>query len=328
MRLRGGLLLVVIASVLAATPARADAAALTLRDTGVTGSAFLGDGEHSIAVVTSAREVTVLDIRSGGRVVLPIPAGCTLADAHHGSLLWTCEQPLNICCGRFDTGIVQDIATGTRRALPRAPTRPNDTTVEAGHWVELGDRFARSTSAGYRSAGSLYTDLTTGRVRQATERRDTVVQLDGPQLTRRLCAGQLRPLIGDDTGSGLVPGPLATAGRWAVSSSYAARERSGRIRLQRCGQPARTLRRCPKASCADPVIDGSVVAWTAGQRSRPAVTLTVRSLRSGRVRRATVSADRGLEPLLIGGRLYVVRSTSAGTYPLAPPLRRLVRVLL
>lgn len=327
MRLRGALQLVVIASVLAAAPARADAAALTLRDTGVTGSAFLGDDERYIATVTSAREVTMIDVRGGPRVVLPIPAGCTLADAHHGAVLWTCRTLTTPGYG-FDSGIVQDVATGTRRALPRAPRRAVDNTSEAGSWAELGDRFVRSTYAGYHATGSLYTDLATGRVRQVDARRDTVVQLDGPQLTRRLCAGQLRPLIGDATGSGLVPGPLATAGRWAVSSSYSARERSGRIRLQRCGQPARTVRRCAKTACSDPVIDGSVVAWTTSRRNRPAVTLTVRWLRSGRVRRATVSAARGLEPLLIGGRLYVVRSTPAGTYPLAPPLRRLMRVLL
>ena len=77
----------VVAALLAATPARADAAALTLRDTGVTGSVFRADGDRYIAVATSAAEVTVIDVRGGGRVVLPTPPGCALADVHRGALL-------------------------------------------------------------------------------------------------------------------------------------------------------------------------------------------------------------------------------------------------
>jgi hypothetical protein len=326
MRMRGVRLLVVIASLLAAAPARADAAALTLRDTGVTGSAFHTDGERYIAIATSAREVTVIDVRGGARPVLPIPAGCTLADVHRGSLLWTCEQPPNVCCGRFDTGIVQNIATGARRMLPRAPVRATDNVSEGGHWAELGDRFVRSTYAGYHVTGSLYTDLRTGRVRRVDDRRDTVVQLDGPQFTRRLCSGQLRPQISDDTGSVLIPGPLATAGRWAAANSYSERERLQRIVLQSCGQPTRILHRCVKSTCSDPVIDGRVVAWVERPR-RGNPTLTVRSLRSGGlIRRVTENA--GLAPLLVGGRLYVVRSTSLGSQPLAPVQQRLMRALL
>jgi hypothetical protein len=317
----------VVASLLLvlAAPAGADAAALTLRDTGVTGSAILGDGARYIAAVTSPSAVTVIDTRGGARSVLPIPAGCTLADVHHGSLLWTCEQPPDVCCGRFDTGIVQNIATGARRALPRAPLRAGDNVSEVGHWSALGDRFVRSTHAGYHVTGSLYTDLMTGRVRQVDERRDTVVQLDGPQLTRHLCSGQLRPLISDDVGLGLIPGPLATAGGWAASTSYSGREKSGRIRLQRCGQATRTLRRCEKTICSDPVIDARLVAWAESRRGAP-VTLTVRSLRSGLVRRVTANA--GLAPLLVGDRLYVVRSAPLDGRPLAPVVQRLMRAVL
>jgi hypothetical protein len=183
----------------------------------------------------------------------------------------------------------------------------------------------RSTYAGYHVTGSLYTDLKTGRVRQVNDRRDTVVQLDGPQLTRRLCSGELRPQISDDTGSLLIPGPLATAGRWAAANSYSEREHLQRIVLQRCGQPARILRRCVKSTCSDPVIDGRIVAW-AESKPNASPTLTVRSLRSGVVRRATGHA--GLAPLLVGGRLYVVASTLLGRQPLAPVQQRLMRAVL
>lgn len=315
------------ALLLGAVPASADAAKLTLRDTGVTGSAMLGDGQRYIAVVTSPRKLTLIDIRGGPRPVIPIPPGCTLTDVHHGSLLWSCAPPPNVCCGAFDTGIVQNIATGARRMLPRVPVRANDTVSEGGHWAELGDRFVRSTSAGYHFTGSLYTDLTTGRVRQVNARRDTVVQLDRPQLTRRLCSGQLRPQISDDTGLELIPGPLATAGRWAAARSYSDREHMQRIRLERCGQPARTLRRCAKTICSDPVIDDRFVAWSSRRRNGPTV-LTVRSLRSGPVRRLTEAPSHGLAPLLIGGRLYVVRSTPLDGRPLAPVVQRLMRAVL
>jgi hypothetical protein len=119
---------------LGAASASADAAArtLTLRDTGVTGSAFYTDGERYIAVATSPRELTLIDVRGGARPVVPIPAGCALADVHRGLLLWTCDLPANVCCGAFGPGIVQSIATGARTMLPRAPVRANDTVSEAG----------------------------------------------------------------------------------------------------------------------------------------------------------------------------------------------------
>ena len=223
---------------------------------------------------------------------------------------------------------MQDIATGIRRALPRTPVRTGDFSSEGGSYAELGDRFVRSTHAGYHIFGSLYTDLTTRRVRRVADRRDSAVQLDGPQLTRRLCSGQRRPLVSDVNGLELIPGPLAIAGHWAAAVSYSQREKFARVQLQRCGRPTRTLRRCLKTTCSDPVIDDRVVAWQESARNRRSpVTLTVRRHRDGRVRRLT-DDPYGLEPLLVAGRLYVVRSTPLGSQPLAPVQQRLMRVVL
>lgn len=312
---------------LAASSSGADAAGLTLRDTGLTGSMFRTDGERYIAVATSVSDVTVIDVRDGTRVVLSTPQDCSLADVHHGAVLWTCKTPPS-GIGFFDTGIVQDIATGARRLLARTPIRAGDSRAEGGIYAELGDRFVRSTYSGYHDDGSLYTNLATREVRQIVDRRDRVVQLDGPQLTRRLCRGQRRPLVGDSVGSELIPGPLAIAGRWAADTTYAVGDAFARVQLQRCGHRTRTLHRCRATVCYAPVVDDRVVAWEERPQSRRfPVSLAVRSHRSGRVRRVTEDSY-GLSPLLVDGRLYVVRTTPLGSQPLAPVELRLMHALL
>ena len=336
MRLRHGWLIWIAASatlLLGAAPASAAVRKLTLRDTGVTGTAFRTDGERYIALATSAAEVTVIDVRGGAQPVLPIPAGCEFADIHHGSLLWSCDQPPNVCCGVFDTGIVQSIATGTRRMLPRAPVHANDYVSEGGHWAELGDRIARSTYAGYHIFGSLYTDLATGRARRVA---------DQPRQRRaaRRAAAHPPPVLGPAAPArqrrqrpGAHPRPVGDRGALGGPPlTYTKRDTFGRVQLQRCGQRTRTLRRCRTTFCSEPVVDERVVAWEERARRSPySVTLSVTARHrpaTARCRPALTDGSYGLSPLLVAGRLYVVRTTPLGSQPLAPVQLCLMRVVL
>lgn len=325
---RATLLLAMVMAALAAVPTGAHAAGLTLRDTGMTGSAFRTDGERYIAAATGPREVTVLDIRAGTRVVLSSPQDCELADVHDGAVLWTCDRLPTAGYG-FDSGLIVDLKTGTRRLLAQAPVPAGDFNAETGRYIALGERFVQSSYVGYHVSGRLYTDLISGQVRRVRDRRDRVVELDGPDLTRRLCNGQRRPLVSDINGLELVPGQHATAGRWAAATTYSEQGAYARVQLQRCGHPTRTLRRCHTRTihCSDPVIDDRLVAWEERPRLPGPLSLTVRWHRSGRVQRVASGAS-GLTPLLVGGRLYLVRATPVGSQPLAPVELRLMRAVL
>jgi hypothetical protein len=142
-----------------------------------------------------------------------------------------------------------------------------------------------------------------------------VIDLDRTSLTRVLCTGQQQIYVSYYGGHGLpvgVPGELASSGPWAAGTTYADKlygdPGPGRVELQHCGAKPKTLKICTAPlMCSQPVINGSIVAWTENRTStvKPQGRLVVRSLRTGRIR-ATPWTSKLIDPLLVGQRLYLV----------------------
>jgi hypothetical protein len=287
-----------------AGPALASASSLTLHDTGITGDVVRGNGARYIASAASTGPVTVLDIRTRARRTIPTPPTCSFGDIHRATLLWNCRTSAQL----FDRGATYDLATGRVAALPRSQPIA-DSFPDAASYVAIGDRWAQATFTGYHFAYPAYVDRTSGQQRTITSRRDRLVDLDAPSLTRRLCSGQRRPNVFDASGLSTELGDLATAGRWAAATTYPVGGNGPeRVELQRCGRTPRTLKICTAIDCTQPVINDRIVAWGENRfdrRGTVSVRLVVRSLRTGATR-TTATGPAPLTPLLVGQRLYVL----------------------
>jgi hypothetical protein len=296
--------------VLLGIPANAPAASLRLHDTGLTGNIARGDGVRYVASATSDGPVTVLDTRTGERRTIPTPANCAFRDIHRGTLLWSCRTSSQL----YNSGATYDLATGRVATLPQprpsAGGLPDRATYDA-----IGDRWARVIFFGYHYAYPTYVERTSGQQPTVKRRRDRVVDLDAPSLTRKLCSGQRRPYVDDDaSGIGTELGELAIAGRRAAATTYpSAAGGTARVELQRCATRPRTLTVCRRVICTQPVINDRIVAWAESHfdhRGRATGRLVVRSLRTGRTR-TTATSPTTLEPLLVGDRLYVLAAGPA-----------------
>lgn len=106
------MLLIAVASFLAAVPGTAGAATLKLRDTGLAPTIVRGDGVQRLALAVGGGPVSVLDTHTQSFSTIPTPAGCAFVDAHDATLLWNCPSP-----PAFPTAVTYEIATG-RLAMP------------------------------------------------------------------------------------------------------------------------------------------------------------------------------------------------------------------
>jgi hypothetical protein len=287
----------------------AHAAPLTLRDTGLSGSAR-SDAVRYLAVSADGHAVTVLDTRTGARRAIAAPgAGCGFRDIHRGTLLWHCENPV----APLAAGVTFDLATGRVGTLPQAQP-PLDSGSGPGVYASIGDRWAAATFNAFRPLSTIaYVERATGRQQlldPTALSRASVVDADAPTLTRRLCGGQRRPYVAGFDGIGRELGDLATAGRWAAATTYrgadVAQSAPASVELQRCGARPRTLKVCRAPwSCTQPVIGDRVVAWVEARRRK--ARLVVRSLRTGRTRATTMRDHHdAMTPLLVGDRLFLV----------------------
>ncbi len=285
----------------------APAAPLTLRDTGLSGHAR-SDAVRYLAA-SDGQAVTVLDTATGTRRAIPAPGpGCGFTDIHRGTLLWSCENP----AAPLDRGVTFDLASGRLGTL--APAQPPlNSGAGPGFYASIGDRWAAATFTTARPLSAIaYVERSTGQQRlldPTALSRNSVVDIDTPSLTRRLCDGQRRPYVANVDGTGRELGELATAGRWAAATTYpgprARQTAPAGVELQRCAAKPRTLKVCRAPwACTQPVIDDRVVAWVETRRRKG--RLVVRSLRTGRVRATTVRTFHDeLKPLLVGDRLYL-----------------------
>lgn len=287
----------------------ASAAPLTLRDTGLSGHAR-SDAFRYLAAPADDHSVTVLDTATGARRAIPAPGpGCGFTDMHRATLLWHCENPVS----PLDRGVTFDLAGGRVGTLAAAQPPPNS-GAGPGFYASIGERWAVATFTAYRPLSAIaYVERSTGQQRlldPTALSRGSVVDVDAPSLTRRLCGGQRRPYVAGFDGIGRELGDLALAGRWAAATTYpevdARQVAPARVELQRCGAKPRTLKVCRAPwSCTQPVINDRIVAWAETRRRRG--RLVVRSLRSGRTRATSVrdSGERML-PLLAGDRLFLL----------------------
>jgi hypothetical protein len=234
-------------------------------------------------------DATVVDTRSGSSSRLPQPEGCVQDAAHvtfvdaigSGRVLWQCWDdtggtfvPLpaeySLSAKRFlDLG---DVAA-LRTALVQANTW--DYTGVGKWWIAVNLSGVDS-----KGRGKLYFNPGTSQRKFNDPLTDTqVADLDAPGLARTLCAPLRRP--------GATNSSQRIFGTYAYERPYAAWPASGGTRLmtQRCGSPARTLRKCD-GGCLDIEVNGGVLTWTEA-RSIYAVQLA-----TGQVTRWTSKAGR------------------------------------
>jgi hypothetical protein len=115
----------------------ADAAPLTLRDTGLSGNAR-SDAVRYLAVSADGHAVTVLDTRTGARRAIAAPGiDCGFTDIHRGTLLWHCEDPV----APVAAGVTFDPATGRVGTLAQAQP-PIDSGAGPGIYSSIGDHWA------------------------------------------------------------------------------------------------------------------------------------------------------------------------------------------
>jgi hypothetical protein len=292
-------------TLLAAAPAAA--APLRAIDRGAAGFDLRTDGTRWIGWSTYVPDFGIprgsaefYDVQTGTRLSRQTRDYCYFgALSPDDEILWTCASPVP-----GEGAIIED-PDGNERVVPP----PSGLGADSAGYSALGRFWLRVRNSGYHYGFESYVDRATGRQVQPNERdRGVWFDVDSTGLTRRLCRGMWRPLVpNDDSGRGVVPGPLAIAGRTAAATTFRDSEHGpdGKVVLQRCGKAARVLQRCPQPSlCSQPVINTRIVAWTRLRASK--TRLYVRSLQSGRTRSIAVRST-GL--MLVGGRLF------ASVYP-------------
>lgn len=130
--------------------------------------------------------------------------------------------------------------------------------------------------------------------------RGFVADLDAASGTRRLCSPMKRPLV-PDAFIDLTPGPLPVVGRRAAAVHFANGTSDTKVRLQQCGRPPRTLRRC-RTVCGEVTLDDRTVAWV--EASGLGSIVMMRDLRTGRTRSFPRAAPTQLR--LLRHRLYTL----------------------
>ncbi|MEA2129035.1 MAG: hypothetical protein QOJ85_1926 [Solirubrobacteraceae bacterium] len=218
---RGGVLRIALLAALLCfgCASGAYAAPLMLRDTGLTGNAR-SDAVRYLAVSADGHSVTVLDTATGTRRAIPAPGpGCGFTDIHRGTLLWYCENPVP----PLARGVTFELATGRLGTLADAQP-PRNSGAGPGFYAAIGDRWAAATFNTDRPLSAIaYVERTTGQQRlldPTALSRNSVVDVDTPSLTRKLCDGQRRTYVANFDGIGRELGDLATAGRWAAATTY------------------------------------------------------------------------------------------------------------
>ena len=275
------------------------------RDLGSFPGALMGDGRYVAAADGSQRTVRVLDTATGRRQSVVFPEGCWPATVSTGRILFDC--PTENDPQVYGTGSTFDLATRRSSPLPTLTVVALGSSGEAsnaGNYTDVGSEWAAVRRSGYHYEFTRYLRLSDGAVSDGSGRdRSAVADLDAPSGTRRLCSPMQRPL-GLDGFIGLAPAPLSVVGRRAAAVHLTEPSTGGyvgRVRLQECGRPPRTIRRCPVA-CENVVLDDRTVAWVepVGLGSE----VRVRSLRTGRTRSFLRLGDTQLE--LARHRLYTL----------------------
>jgi hypothetical protein len=209
--------------------------------------------------------------------------------------------------------VTSDLATGRLGTLADAQP-PLHSGAGPGFYASIGDHWAAATFTTYHPLSAIaYVQRSTGQQRlldPTALSRNTVVDVDTPSLTRKLCDGQRRPYVANFDGTRLELGDLATAGRWAAATTYpgvhAPQSAPASVELQHCDTKPRTLKACRAPwSCTQPVINDHIVAWV--ETRRHTGRLVVRSLRTGRTRATTMRDSHDpIKPLLAGTRLFLL----------------------
>lgn len=301
-----------LAGVALVVPNSPAAPELRLRDTGVKPTIVRGDGVQRLAMAVGDGPVSVLDTRSQTSSTIATPAGCSFADIHRATLLWSCRST-----SIFPSGLTYEIATGASATLP--PLGPGG-GVQDATYAAIGDHWARMDLGGYHFYNAYaFVERATGRQIYQETRFGQVRDLDEPDLTRTLCQGHLEPRVWGAIG--LEGGEPVAAGRWtaAMTTTEGVEREISRVQIKRCGTArAQTIRVCRTVTCSQPVLDDRIVAWTEHRFISPyASRLVVRRLRSGRVRRTPWLA-LPVRPVLVDHRLYAHEEPS----PPGPSNRR------
>lgn len=288
--------------------ATAQAVPLALRDVGpVMGPTVRSDGERLIATDLSQQAVQVLDTRTGTTQAVASPQGCSFADIHHATILWSCPNTVAGSPSTSSTGRALDLTTGQAIDLP-AYVQQQNSNVDDAPYDAIGERWARVQVFGYHFSFAVFVDRRTGRFVQPQERPDHLADLDRSPLSRQLCQGQQRSMVPNPSFLGIKLGPLAVAGPWAAATSYRDdAEPHGRVLLQHCGRAPDVVKHCRTVECTQPLITDRWVAWAENRYVGDGEgRLVVRSLASGRTRRTAIRTSAPMTPLLVGERLYVV----------------------
>lgn len=304
----------------------ATSTAIQLHATGLEATSIRSDGGRLIAAEpTGAGGVTVLDLTTGRREDVVVGEGCLFADLHVGRALFSCHSDT---AGAYDSGLIVDVATGRRTALPAIDVAQASGSHDVSYtglgriWLQVTSADGRSLARGYvRPGGSAPTFLRVDDRRQLTD-------LDAAVLPRPLCRGLLRPIVVGDYPSNPGPGPLDVVGRAAVATTLVrAGAGSGPARtvLQRCGQPEQVLERCGDpgpTTCPPADLDDRYVGWD--RLTRQGFRGYVRRIEGGRVLRLSPAGIGGVT--FAGHRVCAVRESrvlcSAPLAPLLPPVRR------
>jgi hypothetical protein len=207
-------------------------------------------------VVMSAGRTLIFDLRAGTRRELPTPAGCGSVHAGAGQLLWHCA----------DEPRLADLRTGEPVAAPPGAAEIEQRSIccgagrdETEYEVDgpVGRRWLGFGIYDRETAETSYIDRLSGRVSDGpAPRRGHILDLDQPDLDRRLCAPVRPPLTA-------AAGPQGSAPPYFAWASSADADRDRHIHAQRCGRrQIRRLGTCERIqACQGPFAQRGWVAW-------------------------------------------------------------------
>ena len=275
------------------------------RDLGRFPGTLMGDGRYVAAADAANSTLRVLDASTGRRQSVAFPEGCFPATLTAGRVLFNCPTELDPVT--YATGLTYDLRTRRTASLPPLTIAALGSSGEAtneARYVDVGREWATVVRSGYHYEFTRYVRLRDGAISEGpgVDRR-RVAALDAEGVTRRLCSPMQRPL-GPDGFIGLAPGPLTVIGRRAAAVHQAESPTGGvvsRVRLQQCGKPPRTVRRC-RTGCGNVVLDDRTLAWV--EASGLGSIVTMRSLRTGRTRSFPRLGQTQLQ--LVRHRLYTL----------------------